>query len=74
MTESEHEKLDKIMNSRIEEYNTKWQKIWEDKSLHKYKRHEHADMWLWNRDFYNAPIEDLEYIARLTGLDLKRVK
>lgn len=74
MSEEELSKLNKIMDKRIEEYNAKWQKIWDEQSLHKYKRKEHADMWLWNRDYYNAPIEDLEYICILTGLDLKRVK
>lgn len=25
------------------------------------------DYWLWNHEFYNAPIEDLRYIAKLVG-------
>lgn len=31
----------------------------------KYKRKDHEDFWLWNHDFYNASIEDLEYIKSL---------
>ena len=34
----------------------------------KYRRSEHVNYWLWNDDFYNAPIEDLEYIAELVGV------
>ena len=50
-----------------EVYQAKWEKVWEDKLCQKYKRTEFSDYWLWNHEFYNAPIEDLEYIARLVG-------
>ena len=33
--------------------------------LPKYKRPEHEDFWIWNYDFYNAPVEDLRYILKL---------
>ena len=46
-------------------YDHIWGKIWEDAICLKYKRPEHADHWLWNYDFYNAKIEDLEYIRNL---------
>lgn len=42
-----------------------WDKIWNDSICLKYKRAEHDDHWLWNYDFYNAEIEDLEYIRNL---------
>lgn len=42
-----------------------WRKIWEDAVCLKYKRPEHDDHWVWNYDFYNADIEDLEYIRNL---------
>ena len=45
-----------------------WKKIWKDKLTQKYRRPEHLDYWLWNDDFFNAPIEDLEYIAELVGV------
>lgn len=48
-------------------YQDRWDKIWDDKLCQKYKRIEHKDHWLWNHDFYNAPIGDLEYIANLIG-------
>lgn len=42
-----------------------WDRVWEDMSIRKYKRVEFADYWLFNHDFYNAPIEDLEYILKV---------
>lgn len=42
-----------------------WNKIWNDALCLKYKRIEYADHWLWNYDFYNAPIKDLKYIQKL---------
>lgn len=42
--------------------------MWEDPLCQKYKRPEHADFWLWNHAFYEAPVEDLRHIARLIGL------
>ena len=45
----------------------KWDKVWEDDLCRKYRRAEHKDHWLWNHDFYNADIADLEYICRLVS-------
>lgn len=52
----------KISDSR---YAHVWDKIWEDEICLKYKRPEHEDDWVWNYDFYNAEISDLEYIRKL---------
>lgn len=46
-------------------YQQRWDKVWADKLCQKYKRRDHADHWLWNNDFYSAPIDDLRYIAAL---------
>lgn len=46
----------------------RWAVIWADELCQKYKRPEHPehpDHWLWNPDFYNAPLEDLRHIATL---------
>ena len=45
-----------------------WQVIWNDTLTPKYRRKDHIDTWLWSDDFFNAPIEDLKYIAGLIGL------
>lgn len=58
----------KRLAKRDKNYQTRWDKIWEDKLCRKYKRTEYADYWLWNHDFYNAEIEDLRYIAALVGI------
>lgn len=46
-------------------YDKIWSKIWLDKKLAKFKRPEYQNFWIWNYDFYNASIEDLEYIEKL---------
>lgn len=42
-----------------------WGRVWDAPAIRKYKRVEFADYWLFNHDFYNAPIEDLEYILKI---------
>ena len=42
-----------------------WGRVWDEPSIRKYKRVEFADYWLFNHDFYNAPISDLEYILKI---------
>lgn len=46
----------------------RWNKVWEDNLCAKYKRADHKDYWLWNHDFFNAPIADLQYISELIGV------
>lgn len=48
-------------------YQKRWDKVWDDPVCQKYKRSDFADHWLWNYEFYNAPLFDLQYIARLVG-------
>lgn len=48
-------------------YQDRWDKVWNDPVCQKYKRSEFTDHWLWNYDFYNAPLFDLQYIAKLVG-------
>lgn len=48
-------------------YQDRWDKVWNDPLCQKYKRSDFADHWLWNYDFYNAPLLDLQYIAKLVG-------
>ena len=48
-------------------YQARWNKVWEDPRCQRYKRPEHEDWWVWNFDFYNAPISDLQHIAELVG-------
>ena len=62
-----HEIMD-ILAKPGEGRQAKWDKIWEDKYLDKFRSKQFADFWIWNIDFYEATIEDLEYIlARIKG-------
>lgn len=45
-----------------------WAKIFTDNLAQKYRRPEHQDYWLWNDAFFNAPIDDLKYLAALVGV------
>lgn len=53
-----------------EDRGNRWKVIWNDTLAQKYKKQEHQTYWLWNDDFYNAPIEDLEHIAKLANAKL----
>lgn len=55
----------RTLMKRDAKHQSRWDKIWSDLSLLKYKRPEHADHWLWNHDFYCAPIADLERIKQM---------
>lgn len=46
---------------------TRWRKVWGDPMCQRYRRPEHENHWIWSYDFYNAPVVDLWYIARLVG-------
>ena len=56
----------KLLNNRKDgKYQDRWDRIWGDLSLLKYKRPEHDDYWLWNCDFFNASIEELNRIKSM---------
>lgn len=52
------------------ERQSRWDKVWDDPLCQKYKRPEHEDFWLWNHEFYDAPVEDLRHIAALVGANV----
>jgi hypothetical protein len=59
--------IKKTLGKRDEEYQTRWDKVWADEICQLYKRKDYVDEFLWNHDFYNADIEDLNHIANLVG-------
>ena len=61
-----HAVIDALNSSQ--QHNETWQVIWNDPLTQKYRRTDHLDTWLWNDDFFIAPIEDLKYIAVLVGI------
>lgn len=68
---AERGKLTQAIQNRLavrdKDHQSRWDKVWADPICQKYKRAEHADYWLWNHDFYNANIYDLQHIANLIG-------
>ena len=57
-------------NETREEYQDRWEVIYNDKLVCPRYRKTAQDSgdWLWNIEFYNAPMDDLEYIAKLVGV------
>lgn len=53
------------LEKRDANYQNRWKKVWAEPLCQKYKRPEHEDHWIWNFDFYNAPVEDLHHILDL---------
>jgi hypothetical protein len=54
-----------LLRRKDDNYQSRWDKVWEDELCQKYKRPEHQDHWLWNHEFYNASMDDLKYIENL---------
>lgn len=46
----------------------RWDLVWADPACQKYRRMDHADHWLWNHEFFEAPLGDLRHIAGLVGV------
>lgn len=61
-------------NETKDHWQERWNVIWEDKMCQKYKKDESETTFLWSIDFYNAPLFDLYYIARLVGANIKEDK
>lgn len=67
-----HAIIDKLA-VRDEDYQSRWDKIWEDYLCKPLKRPEHEDHWLWNEQFYEADISVLTHIYKLIGGDVNGV-
>jgi len=59
------------LSKRDKDYQKRWDAVWEDKLCQKYKQSDYGDHWLWNIDFYHAPLVDLYHIAHLVGARVK---
>ena len=62
----ERENLVQAINKSLHD-DQLWPVVWEDGLCQKYRKKAQADYWLWAIEFFNAPIEDLEYIVKLIG-------
>lgn len=59
--------IQKTLRKRDENYQARWDKVWDDEVCQPYKRVEYADFWLWNHEFFHADIDVLRHIAQLVG-------
>lgn len=59
--------IQKTLAKRDANYQSRWNKVWDDPACQSYKRIEDDDFWLWNHDFFNANIDTLQHIAKLVG-------
>ena len=60
------------LERRDKPHQARWDRIWAEPFCQKYRRPEHEDHWIWNADFYNAPVEDLRRIAALVVSGARR--
>lgn len=61
----ERGKLIHTIQRTLNKHKDRWETVWESPLCKKYKRADHVDHWLWNHDFFTAPIEDLREIAQI---------
>jgi len=57
--------IQNALAKRDDNYQQRWDKVWEDPVCQPYKRTDHEDHWLWNQDFFNADVDVLRHIAQL---------
>lgn len=59
--------IQKTLAKRDNDYQKRWDKVWDDEICQSYKREDYDDYWLWNHAFFNADIDVLRHIANLVG-------
>ena len=59
--------IQKTLVERDNNYQKRWDKVWDDVVCQPYKDEDHDDCWLWNHAFFNADIDVLIHIAKLVG-------
>lgn len=55
------------LERRDQQYQARWDRVWQDPLCKRFQRQDHPDHWLWNADFFRAKVGDLRRIARLVG-------
>ena len=59
------QRIIKTLSNRDEQYQDRWNRLWANTKLYKFRRKDFNDYWIWGYEFYNADIQDLEYIYNL---------
>lgn len=55
----------KILSNRDNNYQKRWDKIWDDSISNTMRREDYTDRWLWSTKFYQASIDDLNHVMNL---------
>lgn len=65
----ERGKLTSAITTRLEKrdkkHQARWDVVWGNALCQKYRRNDHDDYWLWSKEFFDAPICDLQTILKL---------
>ena len=56
------------LQNRDADYQRRWDLVWRDPLCNMYTRPDHDEFWVWNHQFYHAPICNLQYIYRLISV------
>lgn len=59
--------IKRTLERKDADHQKRWDKIWGSLMCKRYQNPEHQDFWVWNQAFYEAPICDLESIAKMIG-------
>ena len=57
--------IQRILSKRDSKHQARWDKVWADPRCQLFKRPDHKDYWLWNHDFFEAPVEELRRIYKM---------
>lgn len=57
--------IKETLERRDVDWQKRWDRIWGSLLCKRYQNTDHLDFWVWNQQFYEAPIVDLERILAL---------
>lgn len=66
--------IKKTLAKKDANHQARWDAVWADERCKLYRRTDHTDFWVWNYEFYHAPIFELRHIAQLIGVPDKEMK
>lgn len=66
------EKITATLAKRDKDHQARWDRVWKDDLVSRYRHPDHSDFWLWGQAFFDAPVEDLRYIATIVAEKSKR--
>lgn len=61
------EKILATVSKRDKNHQARWDRLWGDKLANQYRDPGYVDFWVWDRTFYDAPVDDLRHMATLVG-------